>query len=216
MEPGRLEILHEHYRDSCTVMQAQRSARDRYFYMVIGVVSLAWFDVVAPKDFSAIAGELLKSKMQLAVAPDLAYLRSVLWFLLLGLTVRYFQTSLSVERSYDYVHELEEVLAEKVHTKFGREGTAYLSKYPLFLKWAHSLYVFVAPAILLAVVAKWTAAQTLVWNPALWPGLLWFDWMVSTAIVVSVSLYWAFRVTGRPESPPNDAQGRKSRHSRSA
>lgn len=194
MDPVQLELLHEHYRDSCTLMQGQRAARDRYFYMVIAVIAIAWFDVVAPQDSSAIVGEALKTRLQLTIPPNLAYLRSVLWFLLLGLTVRYLQTSLSVERSYDYIHDVEELLAEKIHRVFAREGAAYLSKYPLFLTWAHYLYVVAVPILLLVVVAAWTHAQIPGLNPLLWPGLVWFDFLVSGAIVISVFLYWAFRV----------------------
>ncbi len=122
MEPAQFEILHEHYRDSCTVMQGQRAARDRYFYLVIAVVAVAWFDVVAPQDFAAIVGDALKTRLQLPIAPDLGYLRSILWFLLLGLTVRYCQTALSVERHYDYIHDIEALLSKHVHEAFGREG----------------------------------------------------------------------------------------------
>lgn len=201
MEQAQLAILHDHYRDSCTIMQGQRSARDRYFYLVVAVVAIAWFDIVAPQDFAAIVGEALKTRLQLTVAPDLGYLRSVLWFLLLGLTVRYCQTALSVERSYDYIHDIEGVLTKHVHEAFRREGAAYRSKYPLFLDWAHYLYVFAAPAVLLAVVALWTRAQIPTWRPASWPGLVWFDVLVSLTIVVSIILYWAFRVRNRNSSP---------------
>ncbi len=194
MDPAQLEILHEHYRDSCTVMQGQRAARDRYFHLVVAVIAIAWFDVVAPQDFSAVAGEALKTRLLLTFAPDLAYLRSVLWFVLLGLTVRYFQVSLSVERSYDYIHDVECLLAENVHKVFGREGAAYLSRYPLFLRWAHYLYVAVGPTLLLTVVGSWTRAQIPHWNPSTWSVLVWFDCLVSVAIVVSVILYWAFRI----------------------
>lgn len=194
LEPAQLEILHEHYRDSCTVMQGQRTARDRYFYMMIAVIAVAWFDVVAPQNFATIIGDALKTKLQLTVAPDLAYLRSVLWFLLLGLTVRYCQAALSVERSYDYIHDVEQILAEQVHKRFAREGSAYLSKYPLFLQWTHYLYVVAAPLLLLAVVATWTRAQIPDWNAWTWSGLVWFDCLVSLAIVVSILLYWAFQI----------------------
>jgi hypothetical protein len=211
MEPVQLEILHEHYQDSCTVMQGQRAARDRYFYMVIAVVAIVWFDVVAPQDFSSIVGETMKAKLQLTIAPDFGYLRSVLWFLLLGLTIRYFQTALSVERSYKYIHEIEDLLSKQVHPKFGREGAAYLSKVPLFLDWAHSLYVIACPLLLLAVVGTWTRAQIPDWNPLTWSGVVWFDTLVSLAIVVSIVLYWAFHIKKDKKASPEDASGRRTR-----
>ena len=205
MEPAQLAILHEHYRDSCTIMQGQRSARDRYFYLVIAAVAVAWFDVVAPHDFAAIVGEAIKAKLQLTIAPDLGYLRSVLWFLLLGFTVRYCQTTLSVERSYDYIHDVEAVLSKHVHQAFGREGTAYLSKYPLFLDWAHYLYLVACPVVLLAVVATWTRAQIPSWHPLTWSGLVWFDCLVSLAIVVSIFLYWLFHIPKRDKESSDGA-----------
>ncbi|HKY23392.1 MAG TPA: hypothetical protein VJM31_19400 [Vicinamibacterales bacterium] len=215
MESAQLEILHEHYRDSCTVMQGQRAARDRYFYMVIAVVAIAWFDIVAPQDFAAIVGEALKTNLQLPIAPDLGYLRSILWFLLLGLTVRYCQTALSLERHYDYIHDIEALLSKHVHEAFGREGTAYLSKYPLFLMWAHYLYVVACPLLLLGVVATWTRAQIPNWRPASWPGLVWFDCLVSLAIVVSVVLYWAFQVRKKdPGESDQPAAGPRRRAAR--
>src|SRR5665213_2974273 len=175
MELAQLEIMHEHYRDTCTVMQGQRLARDRYFYLVIAVVAIGWFDVVAPQDVATIIGQALKSKLQLTVVPDLRYLRSILWFLLLGLTVRYCQAALSVERHYDYIHDIEALLSKHVHESFGREGAAYMSKYPLFLTWSHYLYVVACPVVLLGVVASWTRAQIPNWRPASWSGFVWFD-----------------------------------------
>ena len=212
MEPDRLAILHEHYRDSCSSVQKQRAARDRYFYLVIAVVSVAWFDVVAPQNFAAIAGDALKARLQLTVSPDLGYLRSVLWFLLLGLTIRYFQASLAVERGYGYIHELESVIAKELHAVFNREGAAYLSKYPLFLTWAHFLYVVASPTVLLAVVAMWTRVQIQDWHPFTWSGLVWFDCLVSAAMVISVFLYWAFRITKSGERASAEPKVPSRRH----
>jgi hypothetical protein len=102
------------------------------------------------------------------------------------------------------------LLAEHVHKAFGREGAAYLSKYPLFLKWAHYLYVIACPAVLLAVVATWTHAQIPNWRPSSWSGLAWFDCFVSLAIVVSIILYWAFHIPKTAkEASDNPARQRR-------
>jgi hypothetical protein len=130
MESNKLALLHQHYRDSCALMQKQRTARDRYFYLVLLVVSVLSFDVVAPLDFTSIAEQAIKKKFDLTAIPNLSYLRSVLWFVLLGLIVRYFQTSLSVERSYDYIHDLEEVLARSMFRTGGRGVLVEVSDVP--------------------------------------------------------------------------------------
>ena len=142
MTLDKLALLHEHYRDTCTVIQNQRRARDRYFYFVVAVLAVALFDWATPEGF---AGAV-----------------SVLWFLLLGLTVRYCQAALGIERQYTYVHQLEATLARHVGSGFTREGEAYLSDYPVFLTWAHYLYSLVFPVLLvvcprndLAVARTW-------------------------------------------------------------
>ena len=92
---------------------------------MILVVAVAWFDVVAPDDFARVTAEALKNRLQLTSVPNLTYLRAVLRFTLLGLTLRYCQASLNVEREYRYLHQIEAILAEHVHSDIGREGVNY-------------------------------------------------------------------------------------------
>ena len=187
MDAQKLAILHEHYRDTCTVMQSQRHARDRYFYFVIVVVAIAWFDLAAPEGFANAVGDVLKDRFGLTAVPDLEYVRSVLWFLLLGLTVRYCQAALGLERQYTYVHELEATLAKHVEGRFGREGEAYLSDYPMFLNWAHHLYSLVFPVVLAAVAVAWTYHQ--IPDHSRWSFAVWFNCTVTLALLVSLGLY---------------------------
>lgn len=182
----QVELLHEHYRDTCGVMQSQRASRDRHFYLVIAVLGLAMFDVATPQGFAAVIGEVLKSQFNLASSPDLAYVRSILWFLLLGLTVRYSQVTLNLERQFDYIHELEVVLQQHVHEVFRREGSAYLERYPRFLDWAHFLYTIVFPLLLCVVAIAWTYRQV---PSGSWPVTAWFNLTVTILLLISVALY---------------------------
>jgi hypothetical protein len=122
----------------------------------------------------------------LSNALDLAYVRSVLWFLLLGLTLRYSQLTLNLERQYGYIHQLEEALQEVVHPAFRREGRAYLENYPRFLTWAHFLYTVVFPLLLCVVALCWTYRQFPTWP---WPWTVWFNLAVTVLLLVSVGLY---------------------------
>jgi hypothetical protein len=183
---ARAEILHEHYRDTCGVMQGLRASRDRCFYLVIAVLAAALFDVATPQGFATAVGDLLKIRLGLSNALDLAYVRSVLWFLLLGLTLRYSQLTLNLERQYGYIHQLEQALQEVVHPAFRREGRAYLEDYPRFLTWAHFLYTVVFPLLLCVVALCWTYRQFPTWP---WPWAVWFNLAVTVLLLVSVGLY---------------------------
>lgn len=182
----KAEILHEHYRDTCGVMQGLRVSRDRCFYLVIAVLAAALFDVATPQGFATAVGDLLKARLGLSNALDLAYVRSILWFLLLGLTLRYSQLTLNLERQYGYVHKLEEVLQEAVHPAFQREGSAYLDDYPRFLTWAHFLYTVAFPLLLCVVALGWTYRQ---FPSRPWPWTVWFNLAVTVLLLVSVGLY---------------------------
>jgi hypothetical protein len=187
MDTDTLVILHDHYRDTCTVMQGQRAARDRYFYLVLAVLAIVLFDISSPQGFANVIGDILRANLQLSTAPDLGYIRSLLWFLLLGFTVRYCQTALAVERQYGYVHKIEALLSTHVDGAFTREGAAYLADYPLFLDWAHYLYTLVFPLLLSIITVIWTYRQLP--GSGVWPWTMWFDGAVTVAMLASICMY---------------------------
>lgn len=223
MEPEKLAIFHEHYRDTCSVMQDQRKARDRYFYLVLVVLVIALFDVAAPQGFASAIADVLRSQLSLTTTPDLGYIRSLLWFVLLGLTVRYGQAALAVERQYTYIHQLEAILGSQVEGAFRREGDAYLANYPVFLSWAHYLYTLVFPLLLSVVVLAWTWQMIpgAPWSVGhAWPITVWFNCIVTIAILASVGMYLhAFhrqnrRRVAEPDNEHDPKKGRKERDRR--
>lgn len=188
MDAAKLAILHEHYRDTCAVMEGQRRARDRYFYFVVVVLATAWFDLATPDGFATAVGDVLRAELGLTAVPDLEYVRSLLWFLLLGLTTRYCQAALGLERKYTYVHGLEATLSRHVEGGFSREGEAYLSDYPMFLNWAHHMYTLIFPVTLATVAIVWTYQQ-IPEGRVEWSFGTWFNCTVTVALLISIALY---------------------------
>ena len=123
MDHDHLAVLHEHYQDTCSTLATFRHRRDLYFYMLLVLSAVFLFDVYSPATLSAILAEALKSRLGVHDAPDLGFVRSVLWFLLLGVTIRYCQTAIHIERQYPYLHGIERlVAAEFPEPAFTREG----------------------------------------------------------------------------------------------
>ncbi len=187
MDGNRLEALHDHYRDTCSVVSGYRQTRDWCFYAIVLLVAVTWFDVVAPDDFARVTAEALKNRLQLTNVPNLTYLQGVLWFTLLGLTLRYCQASLHVEREYQYLKRLEHVLAQEVHSEFGREGVHYRRHRTPFTKWAHHIYATAFPLLLTAIVLAWTGVQLRRAWP--WSFAAAFELLISAGIVVTLILY---------------------------
>jgi hypothetical protein len=188
MTTQSIEVLHDHYKDTCSLASAYRSSRDRHFYLILAVLAVILFDLYAPKDFSRILAETIQKQLDTSVAPDLRYLRSILWFVLLGVTLRYCQVALLLERQYIYLHGLEELLARSFEAPaFTREGKAYLSSYSVFSTWSHHLYTLIFPLWLAALVIYRTAREL----PCCvrWAGLDWFDLIVAAALCITIVLY---------------------------
>ena len=170
------------------MMSSFRKARDRYFYFSLALLAVVLFDISAPQDFGVILSEFLKNKLQVTHAPDMQYVRSLIWFLLLGVTVRYCQTALFIERLYKYIHSLEDHLSAEVSgSAFTREGKAYGEGYPLFSNWAHYLYTLVFPLLFILVIVVRTAHELR--SQSATSVLTWFDLSIAIAMCVSIFLY---------------------------
>lgn len=77
---------------------------------------------------------------------DSFWLDALLCFVLLGVVISYFQTNIYINRQYNYLQETEDKFAYLLEWKMiSREGSYYLSNYPLFSNLLHIVYVWVFP-----------------------------------------------------------------------
>ncbi|MCA9313730.1 hypothetical protein KDA08_05475, partial [Candidatus Saccharibacteria bacterium] len=90
------------------------------------------------------------------VSISIRVIGSLVWFALLYVAIRYFQSVINIEKQYNYTHQLEKELAKSYKGKaFTREGKAYLNNYAIFSDWVHIVYWYIFPALfLLAITAK--------------------------------------------------------------
>lgn len=124
--------------------------------MLLMVLTLAAFSLYAlSPEYSATAlSGFLSTSYGISATFNFAVLGSVVWFLLLIFSLRYFQVSVSIERQYDYIHQLEDKLNAKCGEEIiTREGKSYLSNYPKFSDWIWMLYTVFFPLILLVITA---------------------------------------------------------------
>lgn len=189
-EQSRLEVLHDHHKDSFSYIRDRERQRDRQFLILIGLFALLIVQVQYPTRFDG----ALEPTSIFGVEADLsalpfAALLSATWVLTLAITLSYCQVTVNVERQYGYLHELERELSnllgnESLHR---RESAAYLTDYPLFQEWAYFCYRFLFPtvAVLAILLVLWAEFRGLSSTQA----NKWFDVAIAVAIVVSLYLY---------------------------
>jgi hypothetical protein len=144
----RLEVLHDHYKESFSYIRERERERDRLF--LIALFALLALEIQYPINFRGAVGTLtfLGIELNVDALPLPAFLTAT-WVTVLVITLRYCQASTNVERQYKYLHTLEDKISAELEDDelYRREGRAYKSEYPLFSWWAWRFYVVVLPVI---------------------------------------------------------------------
>lgn len=152
-EDKKLEILHDHYKDTFVHIKDYLKLRDTLLSLIFLVITLMLFQIYSPQESGEAVSQFITKQLDLKQSIDISFIGSILWFSLLTLVVRYFQTVVHIERQYKYIHKIEEHLSSNYNSPaFTREGKSYLSNYPLFSTWTWILYTVIFPVLLLIVV----------------------------------------------------------------
>lgn len=177
------ERLYDHYKDTNELCRNSQKQRDRYFFLM----SIAIFVLLLLSAYPTETVSMIEAGVQEAAGftPTLGMhvIQSFCWMLYLWVTLRYYQRSVYVERTYTYIDTLEKKLG------ITREGSAYAESYPAVLNVIHWVYQWFYPVmILLATVTK------VVWeyHTKLSTVFLVVDMAAATFIVLTTILYWLF------------------------
>jgi hypothetical protein len=157
----KLELACSHYKDSYDVHLATIKQRDLLFYALLAITAFFSLQITSLELANTTLTELISNSSGVKISKDSRLLSSLVWFLLLGASTRYFQLVLQIEREYRYLHSMEEYLGKYYPgtTMFSREGAAYLQRYPMFSNWVWFLYTIAFPSLLLAAITIRIKAQ---------------------------------------------------------
>lgn len=189
--------LCSHYKDVCDVHRESIKQRNKLFYRLLSVFALFAVQSSASKLVASIVCAYLKiSDAQLQSGGEASIIPTLLWFALLGFSMRYFQIQVEIEKQYEYLHALENDI-NSFYTgsaAFTKEGKAYLNEYPLFSNWICFLYTMVFPVLLLLT------AGTQIYNEIKATTPNWsVDSLCCAIIIISTILYF-FKIHGEPKA----------------
>ena len=155
-EPDKqLEVLHDHYKETCARIWAIKASRDRLFLWVIGLFALLSLEIGYPAAVGGSLGKLtlgeIEINLQLLPLPALL---TASWALTLAIGLRYCQKSVLIKRQYPYLHSLEDEISLRVGggNLYQREGKKYLEEYPFLLDAAWIAYVVLFPTIVIIAI----------------------------------------------------------------
>lgn len=151
-DDAKLQVLHDHYKDTFSYTRDHIKSRDRFFLYALIILTLQFFQISSPSESSQALTSFIEKTIGFKLSIDEGFISSLLWFGLLSVVVRYFQTTVTVERQYAYVHKLEDVLSSLTggDKLISREGHAYSTERPVFTQWMQVVYTWFFPSLLLA------------------------------------------------------------------
>lgn len=188
MDTAKFQVLSEHYAQTFDLLQGHLKRRDRTFAGVLLLLIIMLFQLFTPDEASNLMTDIVSNKLGLETPIDFLYVLSVVWFVLLASTTKYFQSVILIERQYEYVSALEgELNSHYEGVEFTREGKSYSSNYPAFLNWASFLYTVLFPAILAIVVTAKIIGEFSQYGSSEF--LVWFNGMIFVFIGISTLLY---------------------------
>lgn len=184
----RLTVLSDHYNNTVADFKKLGKSREFNFITLLVLLGVMAFQYVSPGQSQSTLVQFAQKKLEVDATISINLISSLVWFALLYVAIRYFQTVINIEKQYNYTHQLEAELTKSYDGKaFTREGKAYLNNYAIFSDWVHVVYWYIFPVlftvvITIKIVGEWLAnAQNelaVVLDTAIW-----------LALVVSTALY---------------------------
>ncbi len=146
------QLYYDHYKDTFEQIRRYIDKRNRYtayLILLLAVISLVILDANRCAD---IATSLLKAHLGV-IGISFSVLNALSLFVLLYVLFGYYQVCLLIERSYIYLHNVENILSQMTLCNIDRESKSYLDKYPLVSNIASWFYTYVLPAVVIFVCA---------------------------------------------------------------
>ena len=139
-----LEVLYDHYKDSFAQIQRYNQSRNRLLlYVFLGIAGM---QLINPAETHSIFGQVLTKHV--GVSPQLTAqsVATVLWIAILYGIIRYFQTTLTIDLQYNFLHDIERKLASSLSaSEFSRERRGYDSNFRGFRLTAAIFYRIIVP-----------------------------------------------------------------------
>lgn len=149
----KLEILHDHYKETFSYIREREKQRDRLFLIIIGLLGLLFLEVQYPNDIQLFLKTIkaLGAEINFSIFP-VPIITSVTWTVFLIIVLRNCQVSIIIERQYEYLHKLEDVIGGFFQDSiYSREGRAYLPSYPVFSEVVWIFYTQLFPLLIIVL-----------------------------------------------------------------
>ncbi len=186
---AKFNQLASHYKETYELHVACIQQRDRLFYALLAVVGIFSLQLGSVSVSNSLVAEFLKNSAGITIGTDSSLIATLIWFALFGLSTKYYQVVVQVERQYPYLHDLETLLSRYYPgtNAFTREGKSYLWNYPAFSNWIWFLYTIAFPVLI--VFGSWLQISTEIIQHGIYSYSVAFNFVCYLMIGTTTALY---------------------------
>ena len=152
IDMDKIELLYDHYKETFSIIQENLNQRNRFFVMAFFIMTLQFLFAVSPESIATLITTIIRNEYDIDISGQIITIQSLLWLVLLYFTMRYYQSTVHIERQYNYIHTLEATIASSIQISFDREGGNYLKDYPKMNDMIDILYKWIFPIIYCVVI----------------------------------------------------------------
>lgn len=161
----KIELLYDHYKETVKVSTDMQAKRNVLFVYVCVFEMINFIMLLFPQVINSALSSFLLDEYKISLSEMLCLLPTGIWLVTTYVLVRYYQTTIYVERQYPYIKVIEDEIAKETQLVcFNRESKTYLSNYPKVLDMIHIFYTWMIPILLqvintVKIFLEWRSTQ---------------------------------------------------------
>ena len=148
----KVELLYDHYKETFSIIKDTIIQRNRFFVMVFIVMTLHFLFATSPDSISSIIIGIIQNQYEIDISNQMSIIQSLLWLILLYLTMRYYQATIHIEKQYNCIYSIETDISNIMQIRFDRESGNYLLNYPKMSDFVDILYKWIFPIIYCMII----------------------------------------------------------------
>lgn len=163
---NNIEILYDHYKETINEIKKQENKRNYLFIMVLIHILVLFLITLRPESVCNTISDLLKEQWKMGFYFSINIVQIVLMITMLYCVIRYYQINIQIDKTYPYIHKIEEELSEQISNNFGREGKNYFKQYPKTQNIVYYSYKYIFPFLfIITLIYRFILNST--WNNSL-------------------------------------------------
>lgn len=188
MDSTHLNILHDHYKESFALIREREKQRNSLFIKLIIILGILFLEIQYPKNIQELFQSIGSSRIKINLdSLPIHVITSLTWTIFMIITIRHCQESITVERGYEYLHRLENVISHLLGNSpiYNREGRSYLADYPIFSNWVYQFHAHIFPIIVFILLSYLIFAEFNIKRLVIWL----YDFLMALGVLLSLFLY---------------------------